>query len=365
VEFYSFHLGDPNPGESDGSSLEDLLSDIEVADIGGFAGCFIAEHHNDRRKSLMSRPGVFMAAAAARTRHLRFGTMVTVLGVHHPYFVAEEIATLDALSNGRVEWGFGAGGYGWRQVGRPRNEAKERLEEGVELIKRMLLAGKSEAITYEGKFWSGKLAGVVPEVVQKPLPPFWISGHSQSTIDQAARLGLNFCTGFVSCEIVRNRRAAYHEAWERERGSEPPGRVAQMVLACVGDNRAEVERLVKPAMEAKLFDFARSTLGKMDDPSFTFDRALRERYYVNSWDELVRAGIVVYGTEEECTERLGEISDSAGEVLLLQDRFGELDRSFCRESVTRMATVVLPKVGGRPVDPDLMSRITVPATIPG
>jgi alkanesulfonate monooxygenase SsuD/methylene tetrahydromethanopterin reductase-like flavin-dependent oxidoreductase (luciferase family) len=364
MEFFNFHLGDPNPGASDEASLVDVLSSIDIADVGGFTGFFVAEHHNDRHQSLMSRPALFLAHAAARTRHLRLGTMVTILGIHHPYFVAEEIAMLDSLSGGRLEYGFGGGRFGWEQTGLRQSEAKERLDEGIALIQRFLLAGRGEVVEYAGTFWSGASAGVVPDVVQRPLPPLWISGHSQSTIDQAARLGLNFCTGFVSHELVRARRAAYREAWNAAHGDTPPGRVGQMILACVGDSRREIEDVAMPAMKTKLYEFAQNTLGKRGDSSFTFERALRERFYVDSWDELVRAGIVVYGTEDQCIEQLAEMSERAGDAVLLQTRFGELDRNFCRESITRLATEVLPKIGGRPIDAALLAQLpTAPATV--
>jgi alkanesulfonate monooxygenase SsuD/methylene tetrahydromethanopterin reductase-like flavin-dependent oxidoreductase (luciferase family) len=192
--------------------------------------------------------------------------------------------------------------------------------------KQMPRAGRGEAIDYEGKFWTGKAARVVSEV--------WISGDSQSAIAQDAHLRPNFCTGFVSCETARNRRAAHHEAWGRERQSEPPGRVAQMILACVGDSQREVEEIAMPAMRTKLYELAKNSFGKRDDPSFIFDRALVERYQVKTWDELVRPGTVV--DEEECIEEIEEISATAGEALLLQTRFGEVDRAF-----------------GSPVDPEL------------
>lgn len=347
MDYYTFLLGDPSPGWSDEESFEEILSEIEVADRGGFRGLFLAEHHNDRRKSLMSAPSVFLAAAAMRTSHLRLGTMVTVLGIHHPYLIAEEIATLDALSHGRAEWGFGAGGFGWRQVGIPYTDAKERLEEGVRFVQTFLSKGSSEDLEYEGRFWSGTAAGLVPAAVQKPYPPFWVSGHSRDTIAQAARLGMSFCTGFVSCETARHRRGVYHELWGEERPGEQPGRVAHMVLAAVGDSRRDIERVAMPAMKAKLYEFAQATLRKRDDPSFTFERALRERYEVETFDELLEAGIVVYGTVDDCIEQLEQIADTAADALLMQVRFGELDRSFSRESVERLALDVLPKVGGR------------------
>ena len=349
MDYYCFLLGDPNPRSTDTESLEEILGEIETADRGGFLGCFLAEHHNDRHQSLMSRPALTIAAALERATHLRFGTMVTILGIHHPYFVAEEMATLDVLSGGRIEYGFGGGGpVWWRQVGMNQKEAGARLDEGIALVQELL---RGEEMSYEGTYWSGTGARVVPTVVQRPHPPMWLTGHSDVTIDRAARLRVSFCTGFVSCETVRARRDRYRQAWVAHHGDSEPGRVAHMVLAAVGDNRKEVERVALPAMRTKLYEFAKATLGKRNDPTFTFDRALRERFDVETWEDLLSSGVLVYGTVDDCIEQFGAISQGAGEALLVQARFGDLDRGFSRDSTARLALDVLPKVGGRSLDP--------------
>lgn len=351
MDYYTFVLGDTNQAADDQTSMEEILQEIEMADRGGFTGCFVAEHHNHRPQSMTSRPGLLIAAAATRTRQLRFGTMVTILGIHHPYFVAEEIATLDVLSNGRIEYGFGAGGpVWWRQVGADQKEAAARMDEGIPLLQRFLTG---EEIDYSGRFWSGTNARVVPEPVQRPVP-LWLSGHSADSVSRAARLGLSFCTGFVSCATVQQRRALYWQQWEQAHGDVSPGRVGHMILAAVGESKAEIERLIVPAMREKLFEFAKSTLGKRNDPSFTFDQALRERYDVRTWDDLIDNGIIVYGSVEECRDRLGYIADNAGEALLLQVRFGDLDRSFARESLARLTDEVLPSIGGRTSEVELV-----------
>jgi alkanesulfonate monooxygenase SsuD/methylene tetrahydromethanopterin reductase-like flavin-dependent oxidoreductase (luciferase family) len=345
MEYYAFVLGEPNAGSADEESLGELLDEIKGADGGGFTGCFFAEHHNDRHQSLTSRPNLLIAAAAMQTSQLRLGTMVTVLGLHQPFIVAEEIATLDALSKGRIEYGIGAGGFGWSQVGIDRTSAKDRLEEGVLLLRRLFAEGESSEIAYEGRYWSGTKARVVPSCVQKPHPPLWITGHGEDTIRRAARLQTSFCTGFVSCQTASARRDLYRRAWsEYHPDGGPPGRTGHMILVAVGDSRRDVREQALPAMRTKLFEFAKATLGKRGDPSFTFDQALRDRYGVSSWNELIDAGIIVYGTAEDCIEQLQQIRERGADVLLMQPRFTDIDRSFSRESFLRLAQDVLPMV---------------------
>lgn len=347
MEYYAFTLGEPNPGSNDAESMEELLDEIKCADQEGFTGCFFAEHHNDRLHSLTSRPNLVIAAVAAQTKHLRLGTMVTILGLHHPFVVAEEIATLDVLSNGRVEYGVGSGGFGFRQLGISIASAKDRLEEGVQLMERFFDKVDQEEIPYQGRFWSGTIAPIVPPPVQKPHPPLWITGHSDESIRTAAKLKASFCTGFVSCATVSERRRMYREEWETMHPGQEPARVAHMILVAVGDSRREVEMRAIPAMRTKLHQFAKATRGRLRDPSYSFEQALRDRYGVNSWRQLVDEGIIVYGSIQDCIEQLEKIRDTAGDALLMQPRFEDIDRSFSRESFLRLASEVLPKVGGR------------------
>lgn len=347
MEYYAFVLGEPNAGSSDPDSLDELISEIKGADGGGFTGCFFAEHHNDRHQSLTSRPNLVIAATARETAQLRLGTMVTVLGLHNPFIVAEEIATLDALSGGRIEYGVGAGGFGWRQVGIDKDSAKDRLEEGVELIHR-LLSDATEEISFSGRYWSGSAARVVPSCVQRPHPPLWITGHGDDTIRRAARLGTSFCTGFVSCATASARRDRYRQAWEEYHPGEAPGRTGHMILVAVGDSRSDVEKRALPAMRTKLFEFAKATLGRRGDPSFTFEQALRDRYGVGSWNELVEEGVIVYGTVEDCIEQLEQIQERGADALLMQPRFADVDRAFSSESFLRLAQDVLPRVSNEP-----------------
>ena len=347
MEYYAFVLGEPNAGSTDQESFDELIAEIKGADAGGFTGCFFAEHHNDGHQSLTSRPNLLIAATARETTQLRLGTMVTILGLHSPFIVAEEIATLDALSGGRVEYGVGAGGFGWRQLGIDRDSAKDRLEEGVELIRR-LLRQPGEEISYSGRYWSGSAARVVPSCVQRPYPPMWITGHGDDTIRRAARLRTSFCTGFVTCATASARRDRYRRAWEEYHPGEPPGRTGHMILVAVGDSRRDVEKRALPAMRTKLFEFAKVTLGRRADPTFTFDQALRDRYGVGSWDELVEEGIIVYGTVDDCTEQLEQIRERGADALLMQPRFADMDRSFSAESFLRLAHEVLPRVATGP-----------------
>lgn len=345
MEYYAFVLGEPNPGSTDDESLEELLDEIKGADLGGFTGCFFAEHHNDRHQSLTSRPNILIAAAAVQTSRLRLGTMVTVLGLHQPFIIAEEIATLDALSKGRIEYGIGAGGFGWSQVGIDRASAKDRLEEGVLLIQRLFTEAQNSEISYQGRYWSGTAARVVPTCVQKPHPPLWITGHGEDTIRRSARLKASFCTGFVSSQTASARRDLYRRAWSEYHPDDPPGRTGHMILVAVGDSRRDVRERALPAMRTKLFEFAKATLGKRGDPTFTFEQALRDRYGAGSWNDLIDAGIIVHGTVEDCIEQLQQIRERGADALLMQPRFADIDRSFSRESFLRLAQDVLPRVG--------------------
>jgi alkanesulfonate monooxygenase SsuD/methylene tetrahydromethanopterin reductase-like flavin-dependent oxidoreductase (luciferase family) len=138
--------------------------------------------------SCLASPLMILAAAAQRTKRIRLGTAVTLLPLHNPVKMAEDAATLDVLSNGRLEFGIGReatpvyfAGYNILQ-----EESRERFEESREVI---LRAWTSERLSYEGKYFRVQDVRLTPQPVQKPYPPIRIAAYSSDTFAIAGQLG--------------------------------------------------------------------------------------------------------------------------------------------------------------------------------
>lgn len=171
--------------------LEDVyaraLDRIEVMDRTGYDAVWLAEHHFSGY-SVCPSVHVMAAHVAARTRNLRIGTAVTLAAFYHPLRIAEEIALLDVLTGGRVNWGAGRG-FDPREFevfGVPAAESSERFREAVEIV---LAAWTHERLSYEGRFHRYEDVEVLPKPHQRPHPPTWVAATSPSAVEWAAEQG--------------------------------------------------------------------------------------------------------------------------------------------------------------------------------
>jgi hypothetical protein len=139
-------------GYSERQRYQDIMAQIELGDALGFQTAWLGELHFSRPFSILANPLMVLAAAAQRTRRIRLGTAVTLLPLHNPVKVAEEAATADILSDGRLEFGVGRGTAPLHYVGYdiPQEESRERFEEGLDFI---LQAWTHESFSYQGKYF--------------------------------------------------------------------------------------------------------------------------------------------------------------------------------------------------------------------
>ena len=200
--FYEHQLPRPWTDGSEAQLLLDALEQVELADRLGIDYVWEVEHHFLEEYSHSSAPEVFLAAASQRTRRIRLGHgIVNVMpAVNHPARVAERIATLDLISQGRVDFGTGesssAAELGGFLVDRERK--REMWQEEVDAITRMLV---EEPFTgMDGEFVQMPPRNVIPKPLQKPHPPVWVACSRRETIHLAARNG-------IGAPVVLVRRA--------------------------------------------------------------------------------------------------------------------------------------------------------------
>jgi alkanesulfonate monooxygenase SsuD/methylene tetrahydromethanopterin reductase-like flavin-dependent oxidoreductase (luciferase family) len=185
------HLPDPHSGErvSQAQRHRQFVELAVRAEALGFDSVWLGEHH--LCDYILSSPPVVLAAIASLTRDLRLGTAVTLLGNLDPVRAAEDYATVDALSGGRVEVVAGRGVLKrtYRDFGHDPADSRALYRENIELLLRLW--------TETDVHWSGRFRApldgvtVTPGPVQKPHPPLWIGGGSSvDSVDLAASLGL-------------------------------------------------------------------------------------------------------------------------------------------------------------------------------
>ena len=172
-------LGAPDP-------YKETFDLAVIAEESGFDTVTIGHHHF--MPGNMSDPLTFLAAVAARTSTVRVGTGIFQLPIHNPVRVAEQVATIDQLSGGRVTLGVG---MGWWPLeydvhGSNFRERGARMEEALTILK---LVWSEENTSFDGRFNSFPELTVHPRPLQQPNPPLWVAGVAPAAVDRAARLG--------------------------------------------------------------------------------------------------------------------------------------------------------------------------------
>jgi probable F420-dependent oxidoreductase len=166
-----------------------------VAEEAGFDTLTIGQHHF--REGDPADPLTIMGSVAARTSTIRVGTGVLILPMHDPLLVAEQVATIDQLSGGRVSLGVGVGWnpFEYEVLGVPFTERGARMDEALRLIR---AAWTQEDSAFEGRYYSHPELTVFPRPIQQPGPPLWVAGDVPVSVDRAARLGDAWLCGPVT-----------------------------------------------------------------------------------------------------------------------------------------------------------------------
>lgn len=217
--FYEHQL--PRPWD-DGRELrlfQEALDQVELADRLGIDFAWEVEHHFLEEYSHSSAPEVFLAAASQRSKRIRLGHGIVLCppGYNHPARVAERIATLDLVSNGRVEFGTGESASRLELEGF-RIDPSQKREMWLEAIEQIaLMMSQSPYRGFEGKHFSMPARNIVPKPVQRPHPPMWLACSTRQTIHLAAQLGLGALTfSFIDPAEAKHWVADYYETFKRE-----------------------------------------------------------------------------------------------------------------------------------------------------
>jgi alkanesulfonate monooxygenase SsuD/methylene tetrahydromethanopterin reductase-like flavin-dependent oxidoreductase (luciferase family) len=212
--FYEHQIGRPWEDDTDVRLIQDALEQIELADRLGIQYAWEVEHHFLEEYSHSSAPEVFLAAASQRTQRIRLGhgIVLTAPQFNHPARVAERIAMLDLVSNGRVEFGSGESGSEAELggFGVPTLRKRDAWLEGLETAIRCMVETPFTGV--EGEFVSMPPRNVVPKPVQKPHPPLWVACSRRDTILLAARKGMGALTfAFIDPEEARHWVTDYQQ----------------------------------------------------------------------------------------------------------------------------------------------------------
>ena len=346
--FYEHQIPRPWYDGAEHKLFQDALEQVELADRLGFDYIWEVEHHFLEEYSHSSAPEVFLAACSQRTSQIRLGHGIVLMppGYNHPARVAERIATLDLVSNGRVEWGTGESAS-HIELGGFNVDPKCKREMWAECTRETAkMMTQSPYAGYDGQYFSMPPRNVVPKPLQSPHPPPWVACSSRDSLRYAARNGLGALTfAFVDASEAKFWVEEYYDIFEKE--CEPLTQRVNPNIAMVSgfschDN--EDIAIARGLDGLRFFRFALAHYyhnGSQIPGETDIWQLFRE---TKQEPAEARAGI---GTPDQIREHL-EIMEAAGvdQVVFIQQAGANRHEDIC-ESLELFAERVLPDFKGR------------------
>src|SRR6059036_1186010 len=202
------------PDTDSGAGFRDFVELNVEAEALGFVSSFLVEHHFTGFGQVSATLNL-LTWVGARTTTLRLGTAVIVLPWHNPVLLAEQAATLDLLSGGRLDFGIGKG-YRYNEFAGfcvPMEEADARFDEALDVI--VMAWTAEEPFSHRGKYWQFDDIVVEPPTAQKPHPQIWMGAGGERSVRRVAQLGYNLLLGqYASPDDVGRSIAVYRDAVE-------------------------------------------------------------------------------------------------------------------------------------------------------
>ena len=373
MEFGVFHQFPSLPGRSDADTFAEAFGQIDAAEELGLDVIWLSELHFDPQRSVLSAPLSIASAIAARTRRIKIGTAVQVLPLCHPLRLAEEGATVDQISRGRLIFGVGRSGLPrtYEDYGVSYAESRDRFAEVLEIVEQ---AWSQPAVNYDGKYYSFHNIAVTPKPYQQPHPPIRIAAASPDTYPAVGARGLplliNARLGTFSefASAVREYREAYKAAYvnprlgafsefapavrEYREAYEAAGHPGKgQVYLRVPTYLAETEERARAEPQESLMHFIREASARLKDlmsrpgTRAIESRAQRLQRLENlTYDEALQ-GQVLIGTPASVVERLRDLQDELGldGILAELNTGGLIPHTKVMSAMRLLCTEVMPR----------------------
>src|SRR5215469_12535396 len=314
MEFGMFHEFPSLPGRTESEAFDEALEQVDAAERLGLDVMWLAELHFEPRRSLLSAPLNIASAIASRTHRMKIGIAVQVLPLCHPLRLAEEAATVDQLSRGRLIFGVGRSGVAqtYAAYGVSYAESQARFREILGVVQR---AWTEPTFSYEGVYHRFKDVPIVPKPYQKPTPPIRIAASTPDTFPLIGRRGVPVFASVrhTSWSDLAKQIESYHEAWK---AAGHPGRGEVYVSAPT--YLGETEKQARDEPKESIMHFYREQANllegaaKLVDP-VTAERRMRRVHDLRrrTYDDALAANLLI-GTPDEIAAKLKALQEEIG-----------------------------------------------------
>jgi len=350
--FYQLPCAD---NQSEAVRYQETMEQVAHGDALGFDCAWLAELHFYKAFSIMSSPLYVATAIAQRTKRIRLGIAVNLLPLTHPLRSAEEGATVDILTNGRLEFGVGRGAIPLHFAGFnvSREESRERFEESLEVIKKSWL---TESFSHQGKYFQIPETSVVPKPLQKPHPPLRVAANSPDTAVFAGRHHYSVFVASVTNPLPRmfEQVATYRKAWTEGTGNGSAGSpdVSTMFFFHPGDNLAQVRQDVEPSLK----NYFRSVSGMVragvksegaaaNDETYRYLNEVQKMVDTITFEKITES-MAIFGSSQECLAKAKELHSKLGmkELICWFNPGGLVPHEKVLKAMSRFATEVMPEL---------------------
>jgi natural product biosynthesis luciferase-like monooxygenase protein len=340
---------DVGPAEKTGKDYwQEALDLVAICDELGYTHVRTVEHYFNPYGGYSPNPIVFLAAAAMRGKKTRLITGAVLPVFNHPLKLAGEIGMLDAISRGRLEVGFARAflHHEFAHFGVSVHESRERFEEGMEQVRRLL---EEENVTIEGKFHSFKNVTSLPRPTQKPRPPFWVAAFSSpESFINSGTAGHSIMAIPMSGTGMKELIRLYRDAW-RKAGYPGQGRVMLAFHMFCAETMEEAIRVARQPLNHYLKTLVAAAadwtegLNSKDYPNYD---KLIGGLSKETFETQVEKGAAWVGTPETIAKQIRDYQQMVGgfEIASMQVNFSAIPLKDAERSMRLFAQEVIPSV---------------------
>ena len=329
------------------------LDQAEAAEAAGFGYFWITEQHFFLEIGHSPCPDMLLSAISQRTSHIRLGFAVVLMTVNNPFSIAERVATLDLLSNGRVEFGMGRGStpYMVDAFGVTRPEERERAQEATEAVMQMFAEERFSG--FKGKYFDLPPRHVLPRPLQRPHPPLWAAASNLASYERVGRQGLGVIG--VTRNSVAETRDAIRVYREAIRAADPRGfvgaraneQVAGFALTyCHEDDRTGRDTACAAARwyngdnDAELNSVRFATAGGVN--------AVVEKFRNRSNDELIEDGMAMGGNPDTICRIVEKWAEAGLDQMIFVLQAGRTTHEQVMRAIDLIGAQVIPRFASKP-----------------
>lgn len=279
---------------------QEIIRQSKLADQLGLDSVWLAEYHFTPHFSVMPSPLLVASAIAQCTQRVKIGTAVNLLPLHQPIRLAEEVATLDVLSQGRAIFGIGRGSNAehYEGLGVPMEEGRPRFAEALDLV---LKCWTQDRVCHQGAYYQADDVQVVPKPFQQPHPPVYIAANSPETFPLVGELGHNILVTPLmrGNEGVRDNLALYRQSLTQHGHDPAKVKVFPILTACVAETGQKARAIMEPSLD--------NYLGVLRER-----RSRAPGRTIDLTSDVILRDYAVVGDPQECIDRIAQFREIFG-----------------------------------------------------